>query len=614
MKRVFFDTNEINSKGKPFWYPWGFGGWLWRSLVFLAIILFVFMILAMIHRRSPIDTRPPLPSEDSIYIPPIDSTEIAIDPEDSISYIIPNQLLVIFDGDATRDTFEQWAKEFKMYYPGSQYYIVHYRVLTQTMLLIVPEEERDRIAQRLPKQITDISFYVAKVDLLNADHTPNDEVFATTLNWWYAPIQAYEAWDITRGNSDIVIGIIDSYFDLSHEELKGDRIINPFNVITNSSDVYPPSNIDSTTWGHGSFVASVAAGNMNNKAGIAGIAPKCKIMPVSLGKCLTSYSEIEAMMYCIKMGADVINASIGAVLRGCASKFSIEEQIEYSHICRKYGNAVWDYVFDLANQKNVTIVWSAGNDTVFTAMDCSKRNRTTIKVSAVDHKLQRALFSNFGNFEQLGEYQSTISAPGEYITGAVPDNQYEVWGGTSFSAPIVSGAVALMKSIDSTLTNEEIIDILKRTGKPIPDAPEIGKLIQIKDALLSVQNRYANFCDIKENPDLLLGWWKTTEQLGVTVNGKPTNNKVLVFYHFEKNGKGSVLYKETTGYDYTGNMSWHISDNKIYIEVSRAASSSNPTFHYLPVHVEGEADENCQLICKDKNVEEYMLIKLDQQP
>ena len=144
---------------------------------------------------------------------------------------------------------------------------------------------------------------------------------------------------------------------------------------------------------------------------------------------------------------------------------------------------MWDYVYQLAEKHNVTIVWAAGNSNCFAAMDVSKRNANTIRVSAVDRSLKRANFSNYGNFAMKRIYASTISAPGVDIWGALPNNQYAAWPGTSFSAPIITGVVALLKSQNKNLTTRQIIQILQETGKPIAASPEIGKLVQIKDAL-----------------------------------------------------------------------------------------------------------------------------------
>ena len=159
---------------------------------------------------------------------------------------------------------------------------------------------------------------------------------------------------------------------------------------------------------------------------------------------------------------------------------------------------MWDYVFQLAEKRNVTIVWAAGNSNCYAAMDASKRNANTVRVSAVGKDLKKAKFSNFGNFKELDLHESTISAPGVDIWGALPGNSYDAWPGTSFSAPIITGVIALIKSQNKDLTTAQIINILQSTGKPVDGAPHIGNLVQIKDALIKAKETVAAATAITE--------------------------------------------------------------------------------------------------------------------
>jgi len=86
----------------------------------------------------------------------------------------------------------------------------------------------------------------------------------------------------------------------------------------------------------------------------------------------------------------------------------------------------------------------------------------------------RAEFSNFGQY-------STLSAPGTKIFSAKPNGEYEFLEGTSMAAPIVAGAVILMKSINPSLSKNEIIKYLRNSGKS--KSPRIGPLIQIYSTL-----------------------------------------------------------------------------------------------------------------------------------
>ena len=83
---------------------------------------------------------------------------------------------------------------------------------------------------------------------------------------------------------------------------------------------------------------------------------------------------------------------------------SIDQQIHYSKTMGKRCEKMWNYIFDMAEKRNTTIVWAAGNEHCFDAMYNSKRNAKTIRVSAVDRNLKRAHFSNIGNFRDKNLY------------------------------------------------------------------------------------------------------------------------------------------------------------------------------------------------------------------
>lgn len=502
-----------DKKGKsciPIWQPWGITGCFGRFLGFF-ILLFLLIVLLSLFKRCeanntagnsslfPLDTatwnRPiadgeevGLPSPDENILPPFDELKPIPNPDDGgATRVYPNLLYVIFDSEANDETFKKFAKKFSSLYPAPENKISYYNTGSKSAVLEVPEEKRNAIYQKLPEQITEVEFYVVPVEeMLQNDATvPNDPALKdANKGWYFKPIQAYDAWRITQGSSDIIVGIVDSYMDLSHPELKGERCIYPYSVVNKNSDVAPRRDTGEDFYCHGTLVTSIAVGNANNGIGSAGIAPKCKFIPVSMGDRMNTITIVEGLLYCMYHGADVINLSVGTAWDSTViNRMSLDEQIAYSKQMGLQAEKMWNYVFKLAEKRNCTIVWAAGNEHCYSAMDNSKRNKNTIRVSAIDRNLKRASFSNFGNFSSKGIYESTISAPGVDIFGAVPDNKYVSWPGTSFAAPIVAGVVALIKSQNKDLTTAQIIKILQSTGKNVPSNPEIGNIVQIKDAL-----------------------------------------------------------------------------------------------------------------------------------
>lgn len=531
MIRINF-WKRYHKGGAPFWQPWGWMGCLGRLLGFLLLLFLLILLLSLFRRCCPSDgggsdghgggdgrevVNPPLgsgdwnrpidggedvglPAPDDNQLPPFEEMEPIPNPDDGgATRIYPNLLYVIFDSDAGDETFKTFASRFSALYPSPQNKIAYYNTGSKTAVLEVETTRRDEICQKLPEQITEVEFYVVPVEemLQSAEVTPDDPALRDAdKGWYFKLIQAQEAWAITQGSSDVIVGIVDSYMDLSHPELQGDRCVAPYSVVKQNSDVSPRSGADEGYYCHGTLVTAVAVGNANNGQGSSGIAPKCKFIPVSMGENLNTITIVEGLLYCMYHDADVINLSVGTAWDSIMiNSMSVDEQINFSQNRGVQVEKMWDYVFKLAEKHNCTIVWAAGNEHCYAAMDNSKRNKNTIRVSAVDRHLKRAGFSNFGNFKDKGLYESTISAPGVDIFGAVPDNKYVSWPGTSFSAPIITGVVALIKSQNKDLTTPQIINILQTTGKPIARSPEIGNLVQIKDALVKAKNTVASAGD-----------------------------------------------------------------------------------------------------------------------
>lgn len=592
MKKFTFDASG-GSGHQPFWNPWGPWGYLWRFLLFLAMLFLLFVVLTMFrkcnndfkeyekteipdslytppkddtrHPVEPIDTVPKNPFEKDFddpgpylpdstrnYIPPIEPGDTITDP-DTGRKVASDRLNIILNAkDADDSTFKQWAAEFKKLYPGDDYQVVYYNPLTKTMQIQVPKDERPAIKEKLPKQITDIDFKIFDESFYTRAATkPSDPAFGTPqLCWYFEPIQAYEAWEITTGSSDIRVAVIDSYFDVEHTELGGSKISSPYNVPRKSTDLRPPSSVTASDamFFHGSMVASMAVAKQNNGAGASGIAPDCTLIPISIGDYMGNLAMLDAILYAIYQEADVINLSIGQMWGEEASRLPLDDQIRFAEEELLAEQDVWDYVFGMADERNVTIVWAAGNDNIFTAMDATKRNYSTIKVSALDPDLHKAFFSDFGNFKERDVEMSTISAPGMYMFGAMPWNTYvssdmfKVSHGTSYAAPVVTGAVALMKSLDKSLTNKEIIQILQETGKPIegPEGTTIGNMIQIRDALMRIKGGMAKE-DVFDDHKKLMGLWQSTRLVEQTTGGVPNGEYDRLYFDIQSETRGEVI-------------------------------------------------------------------------
>lgn len=122
---------------------------------------------------------------------------------------------------------------------------------------------------------------------------------------------------------------------------------------------------------------------------------------------------------------------------------------------------MWEYVAQIANDHLCVLCTSAGNQTILMGLDSKNRSSHIIKVEAVDGKGQMAKFSNFGKVPEVGLDYSTVAAPGVNLWSATDRRCTPIWqamgdvvsvkdglqemSGTSMAAPVVTGAVALLK-------------------------------------------------------------------------------------------------------------------------------------------------------------------------
>ena len=527
---------------------------------------------------------PALPPRSDNNVPPTDPGEIITDPDSGVG-IDGSHLLVVLDSDAGDATFNRFAEELSGLYQTSECSIDYYNTLTKLLVLNTLPSLRETIKQELPQKITDIDFYVCDIEVIAADAVrPSDPAFNyPMLSWHFEPVQAYEAWEITKGSRNIKVAVVDSYFDLNHYDLRGVNVIDPISLENGTTDVSPAAASDEGSFVHGTHVAGIIFAQMDNAEGSCGIAPDCSFIPVSLGSSMNTVSLVEGILYAVYKGADVINASIGlAISDRIASRLSLPEQAliaQTEDLAQEY---LWDYIYKLCDERNVTIVWAAGNSNILSAIDNTKRGDHTVRVDALDQNLRKADFSNFGNLPDYGFQNSTISAPGCSIVSCIPYSDYYPLDGTSMAAPIVTGAVALMKCVCPTLPNTEVIEILKSTARPVEDA-SIGNLLQIRSAIDKIREEFLRFDDVMQDHSRLLGRWESTELLYITVGGEPTGEKAAIIIDFETESSGrlEIEYRlgERTGEICNTNLSVAFSSDRIVInESSRPRSSRGSVF------------------------------------
>ena len=272
-----------------------------------------------------------------------------------------------------------------------------------------------------------------------AEFRPNDPGYID--QWGLRQIDAPTAWDVTRGDPSIIVAVVDTGVWWTHPDLQANMWSNTdgthgFDFIDGDTN---PMDLDPVGLFHGTGVAGVAAAIMNNGQGVAGTA-QVRVMalralgPNGQG---SSLNTSLAIRWAADHGAKIINLSLGT-----NDTFGGPTDIQLA--------------VDYAWRRGALIVAAAGNSGTST-LDYPARLPNVVSVAAIDETGQRASFSNYGT-------GLDIAAPGDRILTLDGNNNIHYLRGTSFAAPFVSGAAALLLSVDGNLTNVELWNILNTTA------------------------------------------------------------------------------------------------------------------------------------------------------
>ena len=371
-------------------------------------------------------------------------------------------------------------------------------------------------------------------------------------------VDLLEAWTTTKGSANVVVGVMDTGIDLNHESLSANIWVNsseiPNNGIDDDENGYIDDingwdffNDDNTIFDnasedeHGTHMAGTISGNY-------GIAPNVKIMPLKCFSGNYGYTSdiLNAIEYAEKMGIKIINCSFASD--------------EYNYAL---ANAM--------NESSMFFVCAAGNfarstKELFSFPACYNFSNT-ISVSAADNKGMLSPISTYGKYID-------IAAPGIGIYSTLPNNQYGYKNGTSSAAAHVSGAAALLLSIDEELTAKQLKEKLIEGATIDIVSPE--ETVE-PEKMLNVNSALQYEFPLEE--DIL----------------KPVDSEIIDISEYESQRQYPFEFSEISG-----NLSLSIYNDNAYDSLSVKLADNENNEMYSILDTEGETE----FIIEDAEIDE----------
>ncbi len=263
---------------------------------------------------------------------------------------------------------------------------------------------------------------------------------------------------VLRAAANVAIAVIDTGADVTAPDLAAKTPLT-WNTRTATPDVRDPN-------GHGTFVASLAAGSVTNDDGMSGSGGDARLMIVKSGSDGGSFTDVDeaaGITWAVDHGARVINLSVGGPTTSATERRAVQYAIDHGALV----------VAPVGNE------YEAGNPVEYPAallqpVGSGGVGGAGLAVTASTLDGRRASFANTGSWVSL-------AAPGDHVLGAVSSASstvtyprstlagaksglYGYGSGTSFAAPQVAGAAALVWAANPALTAQEVAQILKETA------------------------------------------------------------------------------------------------------------------------------------------------------
>ncbi|MCX7955098.1 MAG: S8 family peptidase [Bacteroidales bacterium] len=439
--------------------------------------------------------------------------------------------------------------------------------------------------------------YCEKKDIPILFYEPNDPGIGA--QYYLNNIDAFEAWNIYKGDTNVVIGIVDTGTDLVHEDLWQNIAYNWNDIIDgydNDSDGFIDNfwgwdigdNDNSPQWSenkiapdpHGVYVSGYCSATTDNHKGISGVGFKCRFLPVkikdSIGTLLRAY---EGVVFAAEHNCKIINCSWGSTTPS------------------KFAKDIINYV--TYNKKCLIISAAGNNGNTYNSIYYPAAYDEVVCVAATNQYNQKWHKSCYGK-------HIDVCAPGENVYTTLPQNSYGSGWGTSFASPIVAGQAALIYGYyNKKLHPLQIKAIIENSATNIDTIPAnqmyagmLGKgLINVKKSLHIMPQKYVhlidyNFADINDTGYLSLrgiNLFKPLTNLKLSLIGDTEinvfNNPIIYGFVdsleiFELNNNLFAFTYNKNKYDFIKEFSVLIEDDN-YLDYKNIKIKINPSYKDL---------------------------------
>ncbi|MBN1411705.1 MAG: S8 family serine peptidase [Spirochaetales bacterium] len=282
-------------------------------------------------------------------------------------------------------------------------------------------------------------------------------------------------WEVAQGQG-VTIAVVDSGMDIDCPQMKG-RITDPYSVVTGSAAFedheYTRGGDIVRVIEHGTKVSSIAAAADTQGTGAVGVAPQVRVMPIQVfgysvfeeKLAANDLMVIEGIARAIEFKADIINLSLGTdysrILpkNGVYSLTSGEQKQLFKSLENivKPCSSLYRPVFIQCNQRDIIVICSAGNDGIPAHLQPIAQTHFPIVVGSIDRDGKVSGYSNYGS-------NVACYAPGEEVPSVGPGGNLFTVSGTSFSAPYVSGVIALAMSSGLSSEWQDLFYALKKSN------------------------------------------------------------------------------------------------------------------------------------------------------